>query len=294
MENTNENKTELQRLLTHFEKEMKLPLLTQQQELELIERYQFCGDKEAHEKLIAHNVKFVLSMAKKYQNCGFDIDDLFSYGMIGLLAAIEKFDPFLGFKLSTSASIWIKQEIIKAIENSGRTIRLPAYLSRNCRKINKTKDSFFSKEERYPTVDELAELIPDLSVKEINQAIRYYESSSVTSLDATVDSSDEDDKDSLSNFIKSGYASPCEEAEQNLLEEALYAAMDKLTYREKNFLCMAYGLAGHEKISLVEIGALNDMSNERVRQIVRGAEKKLRNDAELIRFNEAVCYYNVA
>jgi len=257
---------------TYLKEIGRVNLLTAEGEKELARRVQ-AGDEEAKAELAAANLRLVVSIAKRYTGLGLPLLDLIQEGNVGLMRAIEKFDPERGFKFSTYATWWIRQAITRAITQTSRSIRLPESLIQRLRKIHQAESAWIDKHGEPPTDDDLAaELdIPVEQVREARQAPQF-----TTSLDKPLD--EEDEGDELRQLIGNGsLPAPLRTALKELRREELRKALDILTERERMVLSLRYGLEDDEPRTLEETGQELGISRERVRQIQNEALEKMRH-----------------
>ena len=257
---------------TYLKEIGRVNLLTAEGEKELARRVQ-AGDEEAKAELAAANLRLVVSIAKRYTGLGLPLLDLIQEGNVGLMRAIEKFDPERGFKFSTYATWWIRQAITRAITQTSRSIRLPESLIQRLRKIHQAESAWIDKHGEPPSDDDLAhELeIPVEQVREARQAPQF-----TTSLDKPLD--EEDEGDELRQLIGNGsLPAPLRTALKELRREELRKALDILTERERKVLSLRYGLDDDEPRTLEETGQELGISRERVRQIQNEALEKMRH-----------------
>lgn len=249
------------------------PRLTPEEEVALSVRAQ-AGDRSAVNSLVESNLALVVSIAKKFMNCGLPLLDLIQEGNMGLLRAAEKYDGNTGFRFSTYATYWIKQFIVRALEKQGRTIRLPSNLSTLITKIKKSSIILMQELGRAPTVDEIAEDL-DISPKKVREALDH--SQTISSLDVTVDSNSETTLEDLIEDIEA--ISPEQFCINNDNKNVILAVLETLTAREKEIIIMRFGLESGEPMTLSDVGAHYGLTKERIRQIENKALRKLRHPA---------------
>jgi RNA polymerase primary sigma factor len=246
-------------------------LLTHQEEIDLSLRAK-AGDRRARQRLIEKNLRLVVSVAKKYRGYGLPFEDLIQEGNIGLMKAVEKFDPDRGFRFSTYATWWIRQAVQRAVADKGRTIRVPVHLADKISKIGRTEGELTARLGRRPTEGEIAERLgwPLEQVRLVLNA-----TPDAASLDRPVSS--EETASPLADFIEDEEALDIPDTVMREMEtEHLKEAIEGLPERARYVLVRRYGLDDHEPATLAELGDELDISRERVRQLQREAEEDIR------------------
>lgn len=246
------------------------PLLTPAQEVSLSAKIRR-GDRKAKEQMIRANLRLVVKIARDYANLGLPLMDLISEGNIGLVKAVERFDPSKGGKLSTYGAWWIKQSIKRALANQGKTIRLPVHLVDKIAKIRRVGASLSDELGREATDDEIAEEIGINSAKvsRIKQAaIRP------ASLDAPV--GDEDSTEFGELVGDAAAVDPYENLSEKNLQMELGDLLGQLDEREKRIISARFGLDGQDPITLEEVGEKFGVTRERIRQLQNIALSKMR------------------
>jgi RNA polymerase primary sigma factor len=251
-------------------------LLTPQEEIELAARIKK-GDKKAREQMIKANLRLVVKIARDYEGIGLPLLDLISEGNIGLMKAVERFDPSKGGKLSTYGSWWIKQSIKRALANQSKTIRLPVHLVDKISKMRRTAMKLQEILGREPSDEELADEL-GISVMRVGQlraaAIRP------ASLDAPI--GDEDSNNFAEVVEDENAETPYEQLEEKTVTNMVQDMVDTLDPREATILRARFGLDGGNERTLEEVGEKFSVTRERVRQIQNIALKKLRKMIEKI------------
>jgi len=249
----------------------KIDLLTAEEDTDLGIKIRE-GDQEALEKMTQANLRFVVSVAKQYQNQGLSLPDLINEGNVGLMKAAKRFDETRGFKFISYAVWWIRQSILAAIVEYSRLVRMPLNKVNSYNKVNAAHSSFVQQFEREPTHEELAEL---LDIKEGEVATLLRGGSRHVSVDAPMSS--EDGSSSMLDLMSIGdEASPDLELMEKSLSDEIRAGLSTLSPREIEILCSYYGLNGKNSHTLDEIGEMYGLTRERVRQIRERAIRRLR------------------
>lgn len=247
-----------------------VPLLSVEEEVELAVKIKK-GDQEARERMIRANLRLVLKIARDYENLGLPTADLVSEGIVGLMKAVERFDPAKGGKLSTYAALWIKQQIRRALANQGRTIRLPVHVEGKLHRLRRAEVEFRAEFGREATDEEMAS---ELSVP-THRISRLRESSlRPVSLDATIG----EDKDAtISDIIPDESAtSPDVQLQKRADLQLLGVVLGRLPKRHAEILRCRFGLNGGEEKTLEEVGIQFGLTRERIRQLQNEAFRKLR------------------
>ncbi|HEX2097763.1 MAG TPA: RNA polymerase sigma factor RpoD/SigA [Rubrobacteraceae bacterium] len=250
-------------------------LLTHQEEIDLSKRAKQ-GDGRARQKLIEKNLRLVVSIAKKYRGYALPFEDLIQEGNIGLMKAIEKFDPDRGWRLSTYATWWIRQAVQRAAVDKGRTIRVPVHMSEKIRKVSRAYSELSAQLVRDPTYQEVAEHL-GWAVEEVRFTAEKMPDA--TSLNKPLGSGEEaSELGELGNLIEDESVSDTPGMVMRELETTqLREAIEELPERPRYVLARRYGLGGLDPASLAELGEELDISRERVRQIQREALRMLKN-----------------
>jgi RNA polymerase primary sigma factor len=264
---TNRESASLDKYLSEIGRE---ELITVEEEVELAQRIRK-GDRMALEKLTRANLRFVVSVAKQYQNQGLSLPDLINEGNLGLIKAAEKFDETRGFKFISYAVWWIRQSILQALAEQSRIVRLPLNQVGSLNKINKAFSKFEQENERVPTPDELA-LVLELPRDKVSDTLRI--SGRHISVDAPFV---EGEENSLLDVLVN---SDSPNADRQLIKESLAREIDRslatLTERERDIIRSFFGI-GCQEMTLEEIGDQFGLTRERVRQIKEKAIRRLRH-----------------
>ena len=248
-------------------------LLTTDQEVELAQRIRK-GDKRALERLTKANLRFVVSVAKQYQNQGLSLPDLINEGNVGLIKAAEKFDETRGFKFISYAVWWIRQSILQAIAEQSRLVRLPLNQAGSVNKITRELNKFEQEHERKPSVDEIAERV-DLPEDKIADAMKA--NSRHVSMDAPI--ADGEDS-SMIDFLSGDSSNTDRELAIESLKAEVSRILKLLTDKEQKVLRAFFGIDGSPEMTLDEIGEKYNLTRERVRQIKEKALRRLRHNTK--------------
>ena len=270
----------------------RVPLLTAAEEIELAhhvqtmkelqedpelehtprQRHQIRMGKRARDRMMAANLRLVVSVAKKYQNQGLELLDLVQEGAIGLERAVDKFDPAMGYKFSTYAYWWIRQGMTRAIDNSARTIRLPIHISEKLSKMRRITRELSHRFGRQPNRLELANAM-GVEPQDLEDLVA--QSAPCASLEAHARG--EDDRSTLGELIPDPNGTePMEGMDRSIQKEHLGGWLSQLNEREQKILRLRFGLDGEDPLTLAEIGRQINVSRERVRQLEAKAILKLR------------------
>lgn len=252
----------------------KISLITAEEEVELAQRIRL-GDQEALDKLTTANLRFVVSVAKQYQNQGLSLPDLINEGNAGMVKAAKRFDETRGFKFISYAVWWIRQAILQALAEQSRIVRLPLNKIGSINKIKKAYSYLEQSHERPPSAEEIANEL-DMTVTEVKQSMKN--SGRHLSMDAPLK---EGETSSLYDVVKSGESpNPDNKLMLESLSVEINRALETLSTRESNIIKLYYGLDNSSPMSLVEISETFDLTRERVRQIREKAIRRLRHTSK--------------
>ena len=249
----------------------KVDLITAEEEVELAQKIK-AGNQFALEKLTKANLRFVVSVAKQYQNQGLTLPDLINEGNLGLIKAAQRFDETRGFKFISYAVWWIRQSILQALAEQSRIVRLPLNKIGSINKINKTYAFLEQAHERAPSAEEIAKEL-DMTISDVKESLKN--SGRHVSMDAPLV---EGEDSNLYDVLNSGEST---NPDKLLLHESLRTeierALETLTPREADVVRLYFGLGSHHAMTLEEIGETFDLTRERVRQIKEKAIRRLKH-----------------
>lgn len=274
-EETNESDSsyEVDSVKTYLREIGEYPLLSADEEREVAMRI-LEGDEMARQTLINSNLRLVVNIAKRYVGNGLSLLDLIQEGSLGLMRAVEKFDPTLGYKFSTYATCWIKQYTSRAIADQGRSIRIPVHMVETINKVNRKKVELTAKNCQEPTVEQLAKEL-DMTPKQVTDAL--IRSQNIKSLE---DPKGEEGDSEYGDFIMDDKAQdPYEYIEKSFVREMVEQLMSRLDERDAYILKRRFAIGYPKESTLEEIGAELGVTRERVRQIETKALRKLRKMA---------------
>jgi RNA polymerase primary sigma factor len=252
-----------------------IPLLTAEEEITLSRRIKR-GDEQARKKMIQSNLRLVINIAKRYMRLGTPFLDLIEEGNLGLMKAVDKFNPGKGFRFSTYAAWWIKQGITRSLSEQGKMIRVPIYMNDLITKWRKNKEQLSQKLKRVPSDLEIAKKlkIPKDKIEQIN----FWMSTSTSSLDSPIG---EDSEGKVSDLIEDEAAIQPDSSIEHLLDkERVENLLEIMSDREREILDLRFGLADKKPRTLAEVAKKLGVSRERIRQIEEAALKKIRRFVE--------------
>jgi RNA polymerase primary sigma factor len=257
-------------LSTYLAEISKIPLLTAKDEIRHARAAQE-GDAAARRMLIVSNLRLVVSIAKKYLYFGLPLMDLIEEGNVGLMKAVDRFDPERGCKFSTYATWWIRQAVTRALSNQGRTVRIPVYITDNVARYKKAAEELYIKTGKQPEPEEVAKIL-DMKVSEA-QKLRTY-----VDIVSPMEKMEGSELDNLRGGIPESLEprSGDRGVEQIELDQQMEALMENLTDREANIVRFRYGLMDGKAHTLEETGKEFKLTRERIRQIEKDVMKRLR------------------
>jgi RNA polymerase primary sigma factor len=262
----------------------KIPLLTHAEENDLAVKAAH-GDTAAKNKIVNANLRFVVNVAKKYQNHGIDLVDLISEGNIGLLTAIERFDVTKGYHFISYAVWWIRQAILKAICEKSRAIRLPLNRANELVQIERARKIVAGDKTEEQEIAEVASLL-DMDASHVREMINI--SREMVSLDAQVHTT-ENDRTSVGDFVEDErYENPDDSALKNSMHNDIDGILNTLKPNEAKVLRLRYGLNGGKPMSLKEVGDVCNLTKERIRQIEKRAIVRMQHPARIRRLEAYV------
>ncbi len=247
-------------------------LVTAEEEVELAHKIK-AGDQEALERLVTANLRFVVSVAKQYQNQGLTLSDLINEGNVGLIKAAKRFDETRGFKFISYAVWWIRQSILQALADQARIVRLPLNKIGTINKINKAFSELEQEFGRTPTVYELSDFL-DIPVADVKQAVGN--NGKHVSMDAPLIDGDDSSSNMYDLLLNSEKQSPESQILRESLEREIERSLNTLKHREASIIKLYYGLGGSTAMTLEEIGTMFELTRERVRQIKEKGIRRLR------------------
>jgi RNA polymerase primary sigma factor len=258
----------------------RFPLLTPAEELELARRIER-GDLAAKERLVNSNLRLVVSIARRYVGHGLAMPDLVQEGMLGLIRAAEKFDHRKGFRFSTYATLWIRQSIQRGLDNTARTVRLPANIAQRARKVARINDQLTKKLEREPTLEEIAEEAL-LTIEEVERI----KSVDVTPASLNAQVGDEDGSE-LGHFIANEGPAPDEEAFQAIAAVEVKHALDALPEDERKVVSLRFGTDGDAPQTIPQVGRKLGIAAREAEALEARALRRLSKLPELEALREA-------
>ena len=251
----------------------KIPMISHEEEVELAQKAQ-AGDKAAKDKLVNANLRFVVNVAKKYQNHGLDLTDLISEGNLGLLTAVDKFDVTKGYHFISYAVWWIRQSILKAICEKSRAIRLPLNRANELVQIEHARKIVGTKKTEQQEYEEIGAML-NMEPAHVRDMINI--SREMISLDAETNDTDNGHSKVSDFFEDNAYDRPEEKAIEKSMHEEIDNVIDTLRPNEARVIRMRYGLNGAKPMSLKEVGEECELTKERIRQIEKHAIIRLQH-----------------
>ncbi len=272
-------------LSSYLEAIDKIPLLSYEEEYELAVRAKN-GDKKARDKIVSSNLRFVVSVAKKYRGQGLALEDLIDEGNIGLMTAVDKYEPEKGYHFISYAVWWIRQSILKALAEQSRPVRLPLNRSNELITIMKAKNELIAKGNSFPRPEEIA-AESGIDVDTVKNLLDI--TKEMVSLDSPLKSSDNgDDDSSLELFISDEGENPEGMMINHMMSKDVESLLSVLSDKERDIIEKRFGFNSQDPMSLSQIGKEYNLTKERIRQIERNALEKLRKSGE----DMGIKYYN--
>ena len=266
----------------YFQEIGKYDLLSPEEEIDLAIRIRK-GDIDAQNKLVNANLRFVVSVAKMYQNQGLSLGDLINEGNIGLVKAAQRFDETRGFKFISYAVWWIRQGIMSAIAEKSRVVRLPLNQVGNLTKVGKAFRAFENEFERKPSTEELANML-EITSNEVARILQI--SGHQVSVDAPLKNSDEKSTTLMEVLQNETQATPDKELMNDSLKNEIENILSALDKREAEILKLSFGIGCNHKATLEEIGLIFNLTRERIRQIKEKALRKIRTSKKSNRLKD--------
>ncbi len=272
-------------LSSYLEAIDKIPLLSYEEEYELAVRAKN-GDKKARDKIVSSNLRFVVSVAKKYRGQGLALEDLIDEGNIGLMTAVDKYEPEKGYHFISYAVWWIRQSILKALAEQSRPVRLPLNRSNELITIMKAKNELIASGNANPRAEDIAER-SGIDVDTVKNLLDI--TKEMVSLDSPLKSSDNgDDDSSLELFISDEGENPEGMMINHMMSKDVESLLSVLSDKERDIIEKRFGFNSQDPMSLSQIGKEYNLTKERIRQIERNALEKLRKSGE----DMGIKYYN--
>ena len=265
-------------IATYLKEINKIPLLTAEQETELALKAK-AGDKAARNAIVNANLRFVITVAKKYLKSGLEFEDLISEGNIGLLTAVDKFDPTKGYKFISYAVWWIRQSILKAICEKSRAIRLPSNKANEIVQIDQARRAVAGNKTEEQEIAEIAEML-NMDSSHVREMVNL--SKEMVSLDAETKAGD--GISTVGEFLEDTTSpKPEDNAIENAMKDEIDTVLDTLKPNEAKVLRLRYGLNGYKQMSLKEAGDICNLTKERVRQIEKHAIVRMQHPTRMRR-----------
>lgn len=265
-------------IATYLKEINKIPLLTAEQETKLALKAK-AGDKAARNAIVNANLRFVITVAKKYLKSGLEFEDLISEGNIGLLTAVDKFDPTKGYKFISYAVWWIRQSILKAICEKSRAIRLPSNKANEIVQIDQARRAVAGNKTEEQEIAEIAEML-NMDSSHVREMVNL--SKEMVSLDAETKAGD--GISTVGEFLEDTTSpKPEDNAIENAMKDEIDTVLDTLKPNEAKVLRLRYGLNGYKQMSLKEAGDICNLTKERVRQIEKHAIVRMQHPTRMRR-----------